>query len=369
MNLSLSPEDADFLAEVQQALEPFADTRGFVVSNSTPQLKAFYKALAARNWLALSWPVSAGGMGRSPVQEFLLWNEAHFRNIGRAPQGVGVVAKTIIRHGTEEQKAAWLDPIRRHDITFALAYSEPNAGSDLGSLQCKAVLEGDRYLVTGNKCWNSKAHTVDYLWLLCRTGEASSGKKGLTLLIVDAKAPGVVIRPLELMCGNMVTEIFFDRAEVPVTHRIGPENGAWRLITEALADERYVHFTPGRVRYDYFTLRRWLEEHGRLDDPSARRRMDELAVLVLQAEAHVLRLLSTPGDSSGIAASNKLAHVNAIQQIARAAIALGGIEAMELDAPTSLHWRQTMTESIGGGTTEIMESIIARQRLGLAANR
>jgi alkylation response protein AidB-like acyl-CoA dehydrogenase len=369
MNLTLSREDADFLAEVEQVLEPFGDTNGFIVSNTTPALKAFYKALAERNWLALSWPVSAGGLGRSPLQEFLLWNEAHHRNIARPPQGVGVVAKTIIRHGTDAQKEQWLGSIRRHEATFALAYSEPNAGSDLGSLQCKAVLSGDRYVLNGNKCWNSKAHTVDYLWLLCRTGEASAGKKGLTILIVDAHAPGVVIRPLKLMCGNMVTEIFFENAEVPVTHRIGPENGAWRLITEALADERYVHFTPGRVRHDYFKLRGWLEAHGKLGDPAARRRFDELAVQVLQAEAHVLRLLTNEGDASGIAASNKLAHVNAIQAIARAAIELGGIEAMVLDEPTSLHWRQTMTESIGGGTTEIMESIVARQRLGLAANR
>ena len=369
MNLTLSPEDREFLTEVEQVLEPFNGAGGYIVSNPTPATEAFYKALAERNWLALSWPVSAGGLGRSPFQEFLLWNEAHFRNIARSPQGVGVVAKTIIRHGSDLQKETWLDPIRRHEITFALAYSEPNAGSDLGSLRCKAVLDGDNYVLTGNKCWNSKAHTVDYLWLLCRTGDAASGKNGLTLLIVDAKTPGVVIKPLKLMCGNMVTEIFFDGAKVPVANRIGPENGAWRLIAEALADERYVHFTPGRVRHDYFKLRKWLEDHGKLNDLANRRKFDELAVCVLQAEAHVLRLLTHEGDASGIAASNKLAHVNAIQAIARTAVELGGIEAMVFDEAPSLHWRQTMTESIGGGTTEIMESIVARQRLGLAAKR
>lgn len=369
MNLTLSPEDTAFLREVQDVLADFSSVGGFIVGNDWAALNPFYRALADRNWLALSWPVSAGGMGRSPFQEFLLWNEAHFRNIARAPQGVGVVAKTIIRHGTEEQKEAWLGPIRRHAITFALAYSEPNAGSDLASLQCKAVLDGDRYVVSGNKCWNSKAHKADYLWLLCRTGEGSAGKKGLTLLIVDAKAPGVTIRPISLMCGNQVTEIFFDNAEVPAACRIGPENGAWSLVAEALADERYVHFTPGRVRHDYFRLRAWLESNGRLNKPDARRRMDELAVSVLQAEAHLLRLLTQGGDASAAAASNKLAHVDAIQKIARTAIELGGIEAMAMAAPTSLHWRQTMTESIGGGTTEIMESIVARQRLGMAAKR
>lgn len=369
MNLALSSEDREFLVEVEQVLEPFDGVGGYIVSNPTPATTRFYKALAERNWLALSWPVSAGGLGRSPLQEFLLWNEAHFRNIARSPQGVGVVAKTIIRHGTDTQKETWLDPIRRHEISFALAYSEPNAGSDLGSLRCKAVLDGDKYILTGNKCWNSKAHTVDYLWLLCRTDDVASGKKGLTLLIVDAKSPGVVIKPLKLMCGNMVTEIIFDGAEVPVANRIGPENGAWRLITEALADERYVHFTPGRVRHDYFKTRKWLEERGKLDDPASQRKFNELAVAVLQAESHVLRLLTHEGDASGIAASNKLAHVNAIQAIARTAIELGGMEAMIFDEPISLQWRQTMTESIGGGTTEIMESIVARQRLGLKATR
>lgn len=369
MNLALSAEDAAFLGEVRAFVEPFSGTNGYIDSNPTPALKAFYKALAARNWLALSWPKSEGGLGRSHLQEFLLWNECHFRNIARSPQGVGVVAKTIIRHGSAQQKTAWLEPIRKHDITFALAYSEPNAGSDLGSLQCRAVSDGDRYVVTGNKCWNSKANSVDYLWLLCRTGDVASGKRGLTLLVVDARSPGVTIRPLKLMCGNTVTEIFFDGAEVPAANRVGPQDGAWRLVTEALADERYVHFTPGRVRHDFFKLRDWLAARGRLDDPAASRRFDDLAVEVLQAEAQVLRLLAQDGDGAGNAAANKLAHVNALQAIARTAMELGGIEATIFDEPTSLSWRQSMTESIGGGTTEIMESIVARQRLGLAGNR
>lgn len=369
MDLTLTGVDAAFMQEVQEALAPFHDLHGFVLSNDFEKLRPFYRALAERNWLALAWPEAVGGLARPPLHEFLLWNEAAFRNIARPPQGVGVVAKTIIRAGTDVQKARWLDPIRKHEITFALGYSEPNAGSDLGGVQCRAVREGSRYVINGNKCWNSKAHKVDYIWLLCRTGEASAGKRGLSLFIVDTGSPGVTIRPLDLMCGNQVTEIFLDNVEVDVAERVGGENDAWSLITEALADERYVHFNAGRVRHEYFSLREWLERRGLLDDPVARSRFDELAVDVLEAEAHSLRLVATASDTSGIAASNKLAHVDVIQKIARTAMDIGGIEAAILDAPTSLYWRQTMTESVGGGTTEIMEGIVARQRLGLGGKR
>ncbi len=365
----LTADERTFHAEVVETLAPFAGLEGFVLSSGRERLDPFYRRLADKNWLALAWPEAEGGLGRSPIYEFLLWNEAAFRDIARPPQGAGVVAKTLIRDGTPEQKSVWLNKIRKHEATFALAYSEPEAGSDLGSARCAARLDGEDYVINGNKCWNSKGAEVDVLWLLCRTGPPDSGSRGLTLFIVDVKTPGVTIRPLRLMDGNHLSEIFFDDARVPVSCRVGPENAAWRLIGEALADERHVHFSPGRVRHDYFRLGRWLENHGRLEDPAARLAFEMLAVDVAEAEALALMIMSPTAKSGGEIAANKIVHVQTIQRIARLAIDIGGPEAFLMGSAPALHWAQTITEAVGGGTTEIMESLVARRRLGLPVGR
>jgi alkylation response protein AidB-like acyl-CoA dehydrogenase len=365
---SLSDADRDFLADVRAFIVPFKGTQNYRTTRDHDESETFYRAMSGKGWLGLSWPAEVGGLGGSVMQEFLLWNEIAYEGIARPPQGVGVVAKTLIRHGTAEQKARWLEPIRRHEATFALAYSEPEAGSDLASVRCRAERRGDHYVVNGNKCWNSKAHLVSHLWLLCRTGDQASKKRGLSLLIVDTHAPGVTIRPIELMDGNEFTEIFLDDVRVPADCRVGEENAAWTMMGEALADERHVHFGPGRVRGDFRIVVDWAARTGLDQRPEIRRTLADLAVEVLEAEAQALRLLQVSimgGDAAAEAAANKVTHTRVLQSIARSAIAFGGSGGLLEEAGIELLWRQTMTESIGGGTTQIMQGIIARQELGL----
>lgn len=364
----LDDADRDFLNEVRTFLKPFGHIQNYRSTRDHAESEAFYRALAANGWLGLSWPEEAGGLGGSLMQEFLLWNEIADAGIARPPQGVGVVAKTLIRYGTLEQKARWLEPIRRHEATFALAYSEPEAGSDLASVRCRAERRGDHYLINGNKCWNSKAHLVNHLWLLCRTGEQSAKRRALSLIIVPTDAPGVRIRPIALMDGNEFTEIFLDDVRIPVDQRVGEENEAWRMMAGALADERHVHFGPGRVRSDFRIVTEFAARTGLDQRPDVRRTLADLAVEVLEAEAQALRLLQVAvngGDAAIEAAANKVTHTRVLQSVARTAMAIGGPEGLLEDSGIELLWRQTMTESIGGGTTQIMQGIIARQQLGL----
>ena len=368
MIVTLSDADSRFLEEVHSFLLPYRSINNYVLTRDYEASDRFYRALVERNWLALGWPTEFGGLGRSRVQEFLLWNEIAFEGIARPPQGVGIIAKTIMAYGTAEQKAFWLERIRRHDATFALAYSEPNAGSDLAGLTCRAQRQGDHYIVSGNKCWNSKAHKVSHLWLLARTGEQADRGRGLSLFIVDTSLPGVDIRPIEQMDGNVFTEIFFDDVRLPEECRIGGENEAWRMIGEALAEERHVHFGPGRIRSDFRLVVEWAARTGIDQRPDVRQALRELAVEVLEAEALSVPMLSDNADAMQ-AASNKVTHTRVLQSIARTAMALGGANALFVDEGIELLWRQTMTETIGGGTTQIMQSVIARQRLGLTAKR
>jgi alkylation response protein AidB-like acyl-CoA dehydrogenase len=290
--------------------------------------------------------------------------------LARPPLSAGIVAKTIIGYGTDAQKARWLEPIRGGELMFSLGYSEPEAGSDLAALSTRARRVGDRYIVNGVKIWSSGAHIADYLWLLCRTEEHSVRGAGLSLIIVDLKSPNLRIRPMATLSGHYFTELTFDDVEVPAEHRIGPEGGAWPMMSSLLAVERHVQFSPKRVRRDFEQIVAWTKANGLADDPVVRDRLADCAVDVLEAQAHALSVLAlTVADrpSALEAAANKRTYTDAIQKLARTAMDFGCPEAVVSQSVPEALWRQTLEESIGGGSTEIMTSIIGRQGLGLKA--
>jgi alkylation response protein AidB-like acyl-CoA dehydrogenase len=265
-----------------------------------------------------------------------------------------------------------LPPIRSGDLQFSLGYSEPEAGSDLASVRCRAERRGDVYVVNGEKCWQSYAQHADYLWLLCRTGAPESRGNGLSLLIVDLKDPGVRVGPLPTLDGDQLNEIYLRDVEVPVEQRIGPENGAWRIMAEALADERHIQFPPSRVRRDLEEVIDWLRKVGLERDPVVRHTLVDLAVAVREVEIHALRVLDAmqKGRPAIVeAAENKVVHTEVCQRIARAALDFGAPEALLHGSRVEQLWRQSMWETIGGGTSEIMRSVVARQGLGLAGRR
>jgi alkylation response protein AidB-like acyl-CoA dehydrogenase len=198
-----------------------------------------------------------------------------------------------------------------------------------------------------------------------------SRAKGLSLLIVDLRAKGVTVRPLPTIDGEQLNEITLDEVEVPLEDRVGPENGAWALVNEALAVERHVQFPPKRLRRDLEELVSCLAKSHLLSNAGARERLAELAVDVLEAEAlaHDVVIAMSRGDDATVeAAANKLAHTEVAQKIASAALDLAP-DALTLSAPFAHLWQQSTWETIGGGTSEIMRSVIARRLLELPAAR
>lgn len=372
MESRFSPEEEAFRAEVAALLREHEGVNGFFPEADHDAARALYGELAKRNWLALSWPQEYGGEGRSVGFEYVLWDEMAYARAGRPTLGAGIIAKTIMRFGTDEQKAKWLPPIRKDEIRFALGYSEPEAGSDLASLRTRAELVGDEYIVNGEKIWTSNAESADYIWLLCRTGPLESRGNGLTLLIVDRRSPGIVLRNGRHLDGHHYSQVFYNEVRVPADQRIGPENGAWRMMGAALADERHVQFTGKRVRRDFEDAVKWLTEQGMQNDPAIRARLIALRVRVAEAEALCLQVLSdmrNKKDAAVSAAANKVTHTDVIQEIARFVMDVGGPAAVLSTRPDDAEglWRQTMIESVGGGTSEIMKSIVSRQELGLAS--
>jgi alkylation response protein AidB-like acyl-CoA dehydrogenase len=333
-------------------------------------VKALFAAMGERGWLSIGWPEAAGGSGLPITYEYILWDEVAYARAARNPLASGIVAKTIARYGTAEQIARWLPPIRSGALHFSLGYSEPEAGSDLASVRCRAVRRGDHYVVTGQKCWQSYAQDMDCLWLLCRTGSQESRGRGLSMLIVELGAPGVRVAPLPTLDGDQLNEVFLDDVEVPVSHRIGPEDGAWKMMGEALADERHIQFPPKRVRRDLEEVIEWLRRRERLDEPVVRRALAELAVQTLEVEMHGLRVLDAMlrgRPAVAEAAANKVVHTVVCQNIARAAVEHGGAEALIAGERVELLWRQSLWETIGGGTSEVMRGVVAKAALGLSA--
>jgi len=369
VNFRFSPDEEAFRAEVVAFLEDYRDLDAFFCQgHKWTQVRALFQAMGERGWLSLGWPVEAGGSGKPLTVEYILWDEVGYARAARNPLASGIVAKTIARYGSDAQKQRWLPPIQTGDLHFSLGYSEPEAGSDLASLRCRAERRGDLYVVTGQKCWQSYAQDMDCLWLLCRTGSQESRGRGLSLLIVDLEAPGVTVGALPTLDGDQLNEVHLDGVEVPVSQRIGPEDGAWTIMAQALADERHIQFPPKRVRRDFEEVAEWMRDRGLAHEPAARRALADLAVQVVEVEMHGLRVLDAmlrgrPGVVE--AAANKVFQSEVCQRIARAAFDFGGPEALADSARVNTLWRQSLWETIGGGTSEVMRGVVAKQGLGL----
>ena len=374
MNPWFNDEQEVFRSEVQSLIRDHAEVNGFFVeadATAWNRVRELYRALADRNWLALAWPESLGGTGRSPAFEAILWDELAYARAARPPFSAGIVAKAIIAAGTTEQHEYFLPPIRKGELHFALGYSEPEAGSDLTGLRTKAVRVGDSYVVTGEKRWTSLAHFADMLWLLCRTGTQESRGRGLSILIVDLRSPGITISPIPLMDGGRLNEIHLDEVVVPAFNRIGEENEGWAIIARSLAVERHVQFSPKRLVRDLEDLRSWVQTAGKENDPDVRARLRDLDTEVAKACALSLLVVDAvehQRDAIVEAAANKLVSTVLCQQIARAAVDIGAPDAIALSSQMEFLWRQSILETLGGGTSEIMRGIIARNKYHLQAS-
>ena len=373
LNFCFSVEEERFRAEVREFLVDYRDLDGFFLQgHKWDRVRALFTEMGRRGWLALSWPKAWGGEGRGPSFEYILWDEVAYARAARNPLSSGIVARTLLRHGSEEQKRRWLPPIRAGELHFSLAYSEPEAGSDLAALRTKAVRHGDDYVVDGEKCWQSYAQDMDCFWLLCRTGAQESRASGLALMIVEKDTPGVSLQALPTLDGDQLNAVRFDSVVVPASQLVGPEDGAWKIMSEALADERHIQFPPGRVRRDLEEMLSWLREAGRLEEPIVRARMADMVVRVREVEMHgllVLDAMLSGRPAAGAAAANKVIHTVVCQEIVRATVDLGGEAALVFGERPELLWRQSLWETIGGGTSEVMRSLVAKQELGLGARR
>jgi alkylation response protein AidB-like acyl-CoA dehydrogenase len=366
----LPPEVEEFRAEVAAFAATCADVRGYVRDEATrAAVKTVCQELGRRGWLSLSWPKEHGGSGKSLLYEFVLWDELAYAEVTRPPTGLGVVAKALMEHGDDAQRHEFLSQLRSGDIDIALGYSEPEAGSDLASLRTRARLDGDHYVVNGEKLWTSNGHVADYLWLLCRTGTVEARAQGLTLLLVDLPSPGISVAPINMLDGARLNEIHFDGVRVPVSRRIGAEDAAWEIISASLAVERYVQMPPKKVLADFERLVTELKSADLASDPVVRERVARLAVHI--AAVAVAANAAVLAQEAGLPTAAAATHAKLLHSSASQAVADAGLDLLDLGLVNSVEmeglWLQAFGETLGGGSTEILRTTLANLELGLAA--
>jgi alkylation response protein AidB-like acyl-CoA dehydrogenase len=349
--------------------------------------RAWQHELAAGGWVGIQWPRAHGGRGATLKQQ-IIFTEEMAR--ARAPEildavAVNIVGSVLMDAGSPAQQQCHLPRILPGDDVWCLGFSEPNAGSDLASLRCRARRDGDHWIVDGQKVWSSKAHFADWLLLLVRTDSEAPRHRGLSCLIVDMKSPGVTWRPLVQISGRReFNEVFLEDVRVPVENTVGPVNGGWPIIRRALAHERgtlwafdfKIRLQNGALALADLYRRVRAGGAGRGDLAALRQQVSQAHIESAVFAAHTLRLLPRlhAGEDAGAdAALQKLFGSEIQQRACELSMQLEGAYSQlamgERCAIDRGEWQErylySRSVTISSGTSEVLRNLIAQQALGL----
>jgi len=390
VDFNYSPEDEAFRLEFRAWLEKnkqFAPPARDILSERDEDWDArikWHRKLNEGGWIAIHWPKDYGGRGASVLQNIIYREEMARLNLGEPYMGMGIslLGPTLIHWGTEEQKKRYIPKILSAEEIWCQGYSEPGAGSDLASLQTRAVEEGDYFIVNGQKVWTSGAQRADMCFLLVRTDPAAPKHKGISYLLVDMHSPGVTVRPLVQITGAKgFNEVFFEDVRVPKKNLVGEKNSGWTVAMTTLMFERSGgggdRGAMGQVE-DLAELAKKLPRGGKTawDDANVRQKIAEFA-----CEAHALRytgyrqltrlLKGLPPGPEG--SMMKLCSTELALRMATFSMELlGPYSQMEFNAPLAIDhgkWSYRMLGARGptifAGTNQIQHNIIGERVLGL----
>lgn len=385
MDFDFSPEDEAYRQDVRRWLHENHPGKSPAQHGSSEWLqwaKDWQQCAYDAGYLGLGWPEAYGGVDGTLTQQVILAEEmVRARVPGFVGQmGMRMLAPTLMRYGTEDQKKTYLQPILKAEQIWCQGYSEPNAGSDLASLQTRAEEDGDDFVVNGQKIWTSGAHYADLCFLLVRTDPDAPKHRGISYLILDMKSPGITVKPLRQMTGAATfNETFFDNVRVPKTNLIGELNRGWYHATTTLSFERTLLANSARTELffeDMLDLAREGQGQQAAAHPSMRQKIAQLKIETEIAKLLFYRNLTTElrGDIPGPEASiMKLYSTELNHRICGTALELmGPYSALWQDSKYVVdegawHYEHMFTLGlvIGGGTSQIQKNIIAERALGL----
>ena len=377
-----SEADRAFREEVRDWLDHnLPDDLRHLPRKLTPaEIRPWHLKVHARGWLAPHWPKSVGGMGATITQQIILAEE--FARAGapetHATHGLNLVGPTLAKFGSAAQKERFLPPILNGEVIWSQGYSEPNAGSDLASLKTTAIIDGNAFVVNGQKTWTTMGSLADWMFALVRTDPKAPKKQGgLSVILIDLKSPGITRRPIKVLTGeDELAEESFENVRVPLENLVGELNDGWRVANSILETERFSHGHPRHCYGALEAVKRVARETGAMDDPAFRDRLAAREIDVAAYAAffrHALELTEA-GISPGWAASIlKLFCTEETQRLddlmleaagghaantGILAVADGGVDIMG-------RFLGDRRATIGGGSREIQRNIIAKRILGL----
>ncbi|HET8976262.1 MAG TPA: acyl-CoA dehydrogenase family protein [Solirubrobacterales bacterium] len=375
MDLTLTPSEAEFQAEVREWLEanhPGPAPEGDDAAEFEFR-RAWQRKMHEAGWAGISWPEEYGGKGASLIEQ-AIFNEEIGRQ--RAPMPANVLGlvmggPVVIAHGREDQKERYLDPILSGEEIWCQGFSEPESGSDLASLKTRAVKANGTWKVTGQKVWTTYAHEAKWCMLLARTDQDAPKHKGITYFILDMDQPSVEVRPLRQITGEAeFNEIFMEEAEVPEGNVIGEVGGGWQVAITTLMFER-----AGLGAVAVMGLKRSLEDlielirsKGLEGDPILRQKVAALQTGIEAMRLGGLRALTMtmktgiPGPEGSL---GKWQWAQYNQGLTELASEVAGPEGVTVGSDWSYRFLRSRANSIEGGTTEVLQNIIAERVLGL----
>jgi alkylation response protein AidB-like acyl-CoA dehydrogenase len=404
MELDYAPEDEAFRAEIRTWLQDNLPKGwfepGFEMSNE--ERKKFNDEWPSKlfegGWICATWPKEYGGKGLTTMQGVVLAEE--FAN-AKAPMradffGDTLVGPTLLQWGTEEQKKQFLPQILNGSMRWCQGFSEPNSGSDLASLKTEAVLDGEEWVINGQKVWTTQGHHADYCFLLTRTDKDAPKHKGISYLLVPMKQPGVEVRGIVQPDGTAeFCEVFFTNARCPKDNVVGGVNNGWVVTNSTLAFERGMSATTGYRRFEseYKAMVRGARENGAINDPIIRQRLMEYYTKIQILRINGLRSLSTTlmgkkdPSMAALGATNKMFWTEMHKAAMELALDIQGAASMLVDsAMGDGNWPGTArekrregypvssmmsafffsrSETIWGGTSQIQRNIVGERVLGL----
>jgi alkylation response protein AidB-like acyl-CoA dehydrogenase len=352
-----------------------------------PLYNEVLRRLGRDGWLGIGWPREYGGQDRSPVEQFIFFDEAMYSGVMLPTLTINAVAPTIMQWGTEEQKKTILPKILGGEMHFAIGYTEPSAGTDLASLRTRAVRDGDQWVINGNKIYTSQAEFADYIWLAARTDPEAPKHKGLSIFMVPTASSGYKITPIWTMGGFRTNSTYFEDVRVPADHLIGTENEGWWLIVTQLNHERVSLMTCGLLQKLLEDVIEWAKQAR---TAGGERVIDQgwvqLNLARVRAKLEVLKLTNwkqawslTHGtlnyaEASVVKVFGSELNVEGYRLLLEILGAAGGIRDGSPDAAVrgrleQLYRGHAPILTFGGGTNEVQREIIAMAGLGMPRSR
>ena len=370
-----TPEEAAFRAELRAWLEANAPKHYADIHDPDERNKlhrAFHRSLYEAGYIGMAWPVEYGGRGLSPTYDGILNEEAGRASSPPLPGMVNYLGRAIYTWGSEEQKKQHLPSLLSGDVSWCQGFSEPDAGSDLAGLKTRADLDGDEYVVNGQKMWTSGGQFAEWCLLLARTDKDAPKHKGISCLLVDMKSPGIEVRPIVLADGDPETcEVFWDNVHVPVENRLGDPGAGWRVAMTTVTYERgpadigFISMYQKSLR----AIESLAKDKGMADDPGIRREIAHAYVRGEGLRLNVIEQLSMrvsgrePGPEGSVA---KLLWADAEQTLQHLAMDLAGADALTGRKPERLEaYFRSRPVSVYGGSAQIQKNILALSALGM----